>query len=326
MPPLVPSGLSTALPELDALRDPAFQAATRLTRLRQDLLRAHEFLIACHRDPLSAAPPVFFFHAPRPAGQPNTQLPAPVLRPEVVARNAVRHPELYLAWCALPEHYAGLIDQLTASRLVRRIARATPGVREANAKFVALVPEARLFEQLLAVADDWLIRAIHPQRRVGVRLLVHGLTDANHLNVLLADELCGAPNPFRLGGRRPSPRVRTAYSNGFALLNQPIAEGQFQLFRTAALQPNGELPQGLCGCQDWLPGEQFVSELPLIRGECPIWLGDPAYPTTWEATPRIPHLTTTVEKVEVLTRWEVDQILEAACPGLQPSQPRLAAA
>ncbi len=243
--------------------DPAFAARPGLLRLRNDLR------VAAHARPPRRTwkePPVFFFDTARQADLDAARGPNPP---------AERHP--------LDARVAAELPALVASVEVRRAARTVPGLREAAAALASRLPAAKDLAALLTVPDDEVVVALDPARGVGVRVLVRGVADVAQFHLLLADTA-----PVLLTGRRPA--------------TEPgVGEAHWQLYRPAALRPDGSLPTGFGGYDHWLWGAEPLAAVPARDGERVVLLGPPPYPATWDIEPRFPDLAASVTLLEVLT-------------------------
>jgi hypothetical protein len=254
--------------------DPAFAAIPRLTRLR-DALAA---LRPVARPSRWREPPLFFFDPDRQA-----ELAAARSQPEALPTN---------------DGVAAELPALLASVDVRRAARAIPGLREA-----AIHRHATALADLLAVPDDEAVLVLHPRLRVGFRLFVRGVADVAQFHLLMLDAagdlLTGPPLPSRF-------RIACAEANPVIPAGVPmIAEARFQLFRPAALQPDGMLAPGFRGCDHWLWGRQPLADVPRIDGERVVLLGEPAYRQTWEVERRFPAMPAEVRLLDVLSPFRL---------------------
>ncbi len=266
--------------------DAAFAARPRFVRLRDDL-RA-----AARERPARRAwrePPVFFFDAARQAELDAARGPNPP---------AARHP--------LDERVAAELPALVASAEVRHAARTVPGLRAAAAALAPQLPAAADLADLLAVPDDEVVSVLDPARGVGARVLVRGVADVAEFHLFLADAV-----PELIGHAPPAtePGVGAAY---------------WQLYRPAALRPDGTLPEGLSGYEHWVWGHESLAAVPRVNGERVLLLGPPAYPATWDVAPRFPGLAASVELLEVLAPAAVAARLGRPARDARPALARAA--
>lgn len=241
--------------------DAAFAARPGLVRLRDDLRAA---AVPAPRRPWREAP-VFFFDPARQAELDAARGPTPP---------AARHP--------LDARVAAELPPLVAAVEVRRVARAVPGLRAAAAALAPALPAAADLAALLAVPDDEVVTALDPARGIGARVLVRGVATVAEFHLLLADaapELIDRPPP-------PAP--------------PGVGAAHWQLYRPAALRPDGSLPDGFGGHAHWLWGHEPLAAVPRAGGERVLLLGPPAYPATWDISPRFPALAASAEALEVL--------------------------
>ncbi|MEO2089611.1 MAG: hypothetical protein ABGY75_08970 [Gemmataceae bacterium] len=207
---------------------------------------------------------------------------------------------------------ADALTLLPASVEVRRAARATDGLRGAIAAVAKVHKPARELVELLDVPDDQVVLAIHPEARVGVRVLIRGVADVHQLHVLLAD---------LLPGRRVDSRILDAYLDADPDPDAAVMAARFQMFRPTALRPDGTLPRGFAGSDHWVWGEQSPAALPLESGERVVLLGEPAFAAEWDVGRKFPRLNAEVERVEALGRAEVERWLAARCPAFRANVP-----
>jgi hypothetical protein len=245
-----------------AAPDRAFAARSDLARLRDGLVRA-----ARERPSRWGEPAAFFFDAKRQA--------------ELVAARSPR-PEPHVE---LTAHIRDRMPDLIESVEVRRVARATAGLRAAADALAPRLPAARDLSELLAVPDDEVFLAVAPEGRVGVRLHVRGAARVADLHSLLAPVF----------GYEP-----------------------LQLFRPAAVQPDGTLPAGVAGCGHWLWPTQPLAAVPRVGGERVVIVGPAAVTSAPDAEPRFPGLVVECELVQTLSVGQVAAALERLC-GVRPA-------
>lgn len=281
-PPVTTGGLAPA-------PDPGFAARSRLVRLRDALRDA-----ARQSEPRLrrwGEPAVFFF-------DPARQAELDAARPR--APEPVPHPVAAPIAAELPE--------LCRSVEVRRVARAIPGLTDAAAALAPRLPAAKDLADLLAVPDDEPVLVLRPALRAGYRLLVRGVTDVNQFHLLLLGEITGTPAGGLLPGASPSSRLLAACGDADPALPAGVplvAEGRFQLFRPAAVQPDGSVPPGFRGCDHWLWGWEPLAAVPRVDGERVVVLGEPAFRATWEVERRFPGMAAEVRLLDVLGPFRV---------------------
>ncbi|MFO0935827.1 MAG: hypothetical protein U0798_04830 [Gemmataceae bacterium] len=285
--------------------DVAFSSLPLLRRLTQALIDSHRFLLACQKRNERATgkqrrwgvPNLFFFHrdiqkeweAKQADKQPITsQFAAPVAR---------RDPEAAAAWTILPDLLADVLILLYGSRMVRRAARAIPGLRQAAEKLAPTISECRDLVEILAMPEDETILCLHPRAGVGVRVRMRGIATVQEFHVLFADAV-----GVTLPGSRPAPQVVQAYRAGSPMIGgEPlIATARFQLFKPEALQADGTLPSGFQASEHWLWGPERLAEIPFVSGERVLLLDEPVFAMKWEASRLLPIPPDRVEIVEFL--------------------------
>lgn len=312
--------LSFRSPRFRAVAPPpdlSVQAVPLLGRLRDALRLSAEFLAACapHRQAAErersrwGEPPVFFFdaaaQAERERARPAKQaLPAPDLAPDL-ARISRRMPQAATAWRALPDLLDDALTVLPASVESRRVARATDGLTGLAATVGEHLPAAKELAELLAVPDDEVLLVVDADRRTAVRVLLTGVADVYQLMIHLADVL---------PGRRPNPRVLSAYQYSEADPNAAVAVAPFQLLRPAALRADGTPPAGLAASDFWLWGPEPTAQLPRENGERVVLLTAATVPHSWDVGRRFPRLPARTELLEVLSREAVAGWLRSRCP------------
>jgi len=272
--------------------EPAFAARTRLARLRDALVAATARPKAARR---WGEPPVFFFDRARQADLEAARPPAPSPAP---------HP--------LHERIVAELAELFRSVEVRRVARAVAGLRDAAAALAPHVPAAKDLADLLAVPDDETVLVLHPELRLGCRLLVRGVADANQFQLLLLDAATGDPADGFLPGPPPPSLFAAACRDADPVVPAGVpmvAEARFQLFKPSALRTDGTVPDGFRGCLHWLWGPDALAAVPRVDGERVVLLGERAYPTTWEVERRFPSLSAAATLLDVLSPFQVAERL-----------------
>src|SRR5262245_17620323 len=202
--------------ERTAVPEPAFAALSRLARLR-DLLNA-AVQTPPRRTSRWGEPPVFFFDSARQA--------------ELEA--ARRPPDEPDPLAELSTSIAAELPELFASVEVRRAARAVVGLREAAAALAPQLSAAKDLADLLAVPDDETVLILDPATRIGFRLFVRGIADADQFQLLFIDAVAGdwLPSP-------PLPaRFRAACADADPVIPAGVPmviETRFQFLRPSAV-------------------------------------------------------------------------------------------
>lgn len=295
--------------------DPTFQSLALLTRLRNSLREAGWLIAECRKQHGRSrgkwgVPKLFFFHRPAETTSTEPTFPEPYLG-ELVAKM----PAEVLAWNTLPDLLDDALTVLPAAVEARRAARTVDGLAEAAAGLADVLPAAGEVAGLLAVPDDQVVLAIHPEQRFGVKVMIRGVADVNQLHVLLADELPGPP---------VDPRIADAYRAARIDPDAGIFTARFQMFRPDALRADGTLPGGFAGSDSWVWGDESPAVLPLERGERVVLLGKPVAKAGWAVERKFSRLPGDVEVLEHLSEADVTRWLAARCPAL-PKPVRVAA-
>jgi hypothetical protein len=234
-------------------------------------------------------PLVFFFD-----GQRQTDLEAARAAPPTPAADAFE---------GLSARIAAELAVMCQSVEVRRVARATPGLRQVAEALAPVCAAARELADLLAVPDDEVVTVLHPQLQLGFRLVVRGVADAGQFQVLLLD----AANELF-----PGPRVLERFVTACSVADPQsvggvpmVMEARFQMYGVGALGAGGVMPQGFGGNDHWLWPHTPLALVPARDGERIVLLGPPAYRATWEVTRRFPSLPAEVRLLEPLTSSQV---------------------
>ncbi|MFO0823289.1 MAG: hypothetical protein U0792_09235 [Gemmataceae bacterium] len=279
-PPRAESPLQKA-----ATPDAGYEALTRLTQLAADMATA----VPVRTRSRWHEPLVFFFDGHRQA-----DLEA--------ARGATPAPAAD-AFEGLSARIASEVSAMCRSVEVRRVARATPGLRQVAEAMAPVCVAARELADLLAVPDDEVVTVLHPGLNLGFRVVVRGVADAGQFQVLLLDaakELL--PGPRLMERFVAACSVADPQSVGGVPM---VMEARFQMYGMGALRPGGVMPQGFGGNDHWLWPHTPLASLPIRDGERIVLLGPPAYRATWEVTRRFPSLPAEVRVLETLTPSQV---------------------
>jgi hypothetical protein len=250
-----------------AAPEPAFVARAQLARLHAALVRAAKTLHPARWN----EPAVFFFDRKRQA-----ELEA--------ARPVPSEP-----FRELTNLIADELHVLVGSVEVRRVARATDGLREAAGALASRCRAARELVELLAVPDDEVFLALAPGDRKGVRLSVRGAADVAQLHRLVA----------------------------FGL---DVADSSFQLLAPAALLADGALPTGFAGCEHWLWPTQPLAAVPRIGGERVVLVGPAVVRAALDVELRFPGLAVECETVQTLNAFQTAEALSRLCGAAVPVQ------
>ncbi|MBA4188671.1 MAG: hypothetical protein C0467_11790 [Planctomycetaceae bacterium] len=275
---VTPCALSTPCPA-QPNPDPGYDALTRFTQLVTDIAAA----VPARSRSRWNEPPVFFFDRRRQA-----ELEA--------ARPAVSPTDPF---ATLSSRIAAELAVLYGSVDVRRVARATPGLRVAAETLAPLCPAAKDLAELLAVPDDEVVTVLHPALRTGFKVAVRGVADVGQFVILFLDAV---------QEQLPGPRVMTRFVTACRSVNPTsvggvpmIAEARFQIYVPGALRADGSLPGDFGGSGCWLWPHTAFAAVPSFEGERVVLLGPPAYRATWEATRRFLAMAADVRLLEVLS-------------------------
>jgi hypothetical protein len=283
--------------------DVPFASIPLFVRLRDTLRAAARFRDRCRAADTRrrwGVPKLFFFDPDLQLEWQTVRLPADQVPGAVIAAAARRDPADARACVELVELIDDTLTVLAAGAEARHAARAVPGLAEAAAALADDHPKARQVADALAVPDDEVIRVIHPAARAGFRVLVRGVADIYQFHALLADAVTGNSARGLLPGARPDPRVVAAYRDAPAGYPEPVAVSRWQLFRPQALRPDGTLPPGFAGSDDWLWGPELLAAVPRLDGERTVLLAEPTVKTSWDAVRKLPWLDGELELVEVM--------------------------
>lgn len=284
--------------------DVSYAALPLLRRLSETLNDAGRFIQSCRRweerktrkQRRWGVPPLFFFNAKLQKEWEDIRPVQPVFPEPYTAFAAKRDPKGAAAWTILPDLLADAMTVLYGSRLVRRTARAVPGLKAGAEALANLMNDCRDCVDLLAMPEDEPILVLHPAARVGARVRTRGIANIHEFHVLLADAV-GMTFP----GSRPTAASVSAYRGLTIAMGDPaIASARFQLFRPSALQADGTLPQGFTGTDDWLWGPEPLAAIPRVAGERVLLLDQPVFDMKWEAIRRFPFAPDRVEILEFL--------------------------
>lgn len=286
--------ISRRVADASSPTDTGYSALQHLAIWAERLKHAVRFRDACWELELKQSrkgggePEVFFFDPQR-----QSELLAARSFPSFLEAQADavtrRLPRESAAWNELDEHGPSLIDWMTGSLEVRRVARVVPGFSEGVATLALDHPIAGSLTELLAVADEMPLRVEYPAKGRSWRVMISGIENNYQLGVLLADLL----------GEHQDPRIVSA-CRGMPTTTSPlVAHAAFGMYTAAALRNDGTLPQGLSGSDYWIWGERSPREIPQVDGERVILLGRPPYPIRWEVERRFPLMQAGAELIGI---------------------------
>lgn len=285
----LPSEPAPIAPRSALQPDAGYDALPRIARLASDLAAA----VPQRTEQRWGEPAVFFFDAKRQA-----ELEAARPAPKVVDPFAELAPRI-----------AAEVRTLCESADVRRVARATPGLRAAALGLAPACPAAKDLAELLAVPDDEVVTVLHPALGLGFRCTVSGVADTGQFHVLMLDAAADL---------LPGPRVMQRFVAAYRDVNPTsaagvtmLAEGRFQMYAAGAVRADGSLPGDFGGSDHWLWPHTPLSAVPACGGERIVLLGPPAYRATWEVARRFPALPAEVRVLETLDAAQVRERVAA---------------
>jgi len=308
-----------------AATDLAFAARPLFLRLTDVLNRVGQLLGECRKmhdratrhERAWGVPALFFSDDSAQREWRAKQAPAQEFPQPYIALLSEAFPKLADAWNRLPDLLDDALALLAESPDVRRMARAVPGLRAAAAS----IPQAAELAGVLAMPEEEVWLVIHPAARAGYRVVLEGVADIAQLHVLLSDALTGDPSAGYLTGRRPTDEVFAACSDT-AWIEGVVATARFQFYRPEALRPDGTLPEGFAGSDDWYWGTESLGSIPQEKGERILLIGEPVLPKAWEVSRRFSRIAARADVVEVLPQAEVERRLRERCPELRAEPSR----
>ena len=289
--------------------DIAFAALPLLRKLSVTLTDAGRFLAECRKLEERATrksrrwgvPSLFFFDNRLQKEWEEIRPVLPAFPEPYTTDVAKRFPALAAAWTILPDLLTDALTVLYGSRLTRRAARAVTGLQTDADSIAKLIPDCQDLADLLAMPEDETVLAIDPIAKAGVRVRVRGIATVHEFHALLAD---AAGTIFH--GPRPTPALIAAYrGTGLNPAEPPVATARFQFFHPRALRPDGMLPSGFSGSDDWLWGPEPLAAIPFVDGERTVLLGEPVSDFAWEAVRRFPFPAERLDVLETLTESDV---------------------
>lgn len=261
--------------------DFGYAAVEFLTRLTDTLRAATPFRDACKKQAAKQSrwgvPRLFFFdrrHDPVP--------PPPVFPDPYALPTARKNLNSAAAWANLSDLCDDAQVLLAGAVEARHAARAMPEFLAAARDFAGDHPKLRATLELLEVADDLMVTAVHPAAGWQWRVRLVGVADLYQFHALLAHAV-----GWRVAGPAYDLDVAAAYQDAAPNPNL-VATARFQLFRPQAVGPDGRLPTRFCGSEHWLWGHEHPREIPKVKGEPTVYLADAAYPRQWPAVRKVP--------------------------------------
>jgi hypothetical protein len=216
---------------------------------------------------------------------------------------------------------ASELPTLIASIDVRRVARAIDGLHRAAQALATKCAAAKDLADLLAIPDDEVIVVLVPERRMGFRFAIRGITDVGQLHILLTNALAGqslVDRPFAERFVTASLAANATTPAGVPM----VAEARYQLYAPAALGPDGSLPSGMDGCEHWLWPTTPLAAVPRVHGERIILAGPLVFHAIWNVSPRFPALAAELRLVEPLSPFRVaDRLSRLPARPRAPVQP-----
>lgn len=83
----------------------------------------------------------------------------------------------------------------------------------------------------------------------------------------------------------------------------------FQMFKPAALLPDGTLPVGLAGCEHWLWPTQALAAVPRVAGERVVLVGPATVRPALDVALRFPEMSVESEVIQTLNPFQVTDVL-----------------
>jgi hypothetical protein len=213
-------------------------------------------------------PPVFFFRDSTAPRSSETLVIPEALR---VERNEL---------CTTMEDALSFLQECISCR---QLARAIPDLWKLSQSLAAYESVARNFADMLAVADEVVVRVILPKTRQGIRVRANAMRDLGEFAHVLQETLA-------------EQKIRRGFS------------GDWQLFRPTALLADGKLPEDARGCDHWFWGTERFDKIPLDSdGERTLLFGPAVVRTCWDRDRGPTRLQAELELLQVLSQTELQE-------------------
>ncbi len=180
----------------------------------------------------------------------------------------------------------GVIAHLSKSESLRAAARERPELlTEAPNLDMVSREDATYLTCMFRVLDDERLVVLHPGERKGFEVRITAVADVLQLDTLLAANLIGPTSEGWLTGRRPSPEIVSAVTDGPVRFDLSV-QGVFNLWTWEGLRPDGTLPMGLTPTESRLSWNTFPDQIPHFDGVRVLLLGSRFPPESWQGTRR----------------------------------------
>jgi hypothetical protein len=297
--------VSLSLFRSETATDPRFAIHELLASVTSTLISAESFRDDCKRLHDQAVrrrrtwgePEVFFFDSSWQADVEATRNADESYLSKYALTVAERSPESAKAWRSLDAIIRGALPSLIESVEARRVARAMPQLKKSARSLAKDHEAANGLADLLDVADDMIIRVVHPESRLSFRIQATGIESNHQLQTLLTDLLF---HEMDLSDHRPNADAVRIYKG------QLIAEGLtvragFGMYRRSALKSDGSLINGLAGCDHFIWPEGAPDDIPVFDGEREIILGRLPYVMSWDVERRFATMRSEIEIISRMT-------------------------
>ena len=207
---------------------------------------------------------------------------------------------------ALRELGPATVILLARSPAGRSQIRSRSHLRGLIARLAASHGSLETIEIMLLMPESEELLVLRPGMKRGYRVRISGILDNFQLHTLLADALIGNPAEGWLPGSKPDPRVVTVAKGGLPPKDLPVAYGAFKLVNWEGLKPGFSVsddPEYII----W--NEGTIKDIHTLEDQRVVLLAPPPYTNTWTVNNKIPGLAASLDVLEILEPFVVDEWL-----------------
>jgi hypothetical protein len=199
----------------------------------------------------------------------------------------------------------GVIAHLSRSKPLRVMARGRPELLAAADAADEVARRRSFLALMLRVLDDEPLVVLHPGQGRGYRVRISGISDNFQLHALLAGHLIGNPAAGLLRGEPIDPRITAFATDAPAEGGADQFTGPFNLWNWTGLLPDGTLPGGTDGSDDWVWNEGTPADIRPFDGVRVVLIGPPPYTRHWRVGRQFPGMVAEFVTERALTPAEV---------------------
>ena len=146
------------------------------------------------------------------------------------------------AWDALDKIYPAVVSMLSKSKEARLIAQSYSNLKDLALDLIRSIQGAEWLARILSVLDDEDMLIFYPEKDLGYKIRISGISNSYQLHLLLAGALIGDEKDGWIPGTPPDPKL-ISYMTNTHYIGDARTNGYFEMKNWKASKPDGRLVQ-----------------------------------------------------------------------------------